>query len=202
MPEGAGQAVRPTSERVRQTLFDVLRTDATLGDLAVGLRPLAVLDLFAGSGALGLEALSRGAASVVFVEHSRAACQVIRQNVTTCGFDDRATVRCADWLEILKERGVSAAAKRELEAAVAAPADSDVSCPTGRFDLILCDPPYDSVTPQICADAIAAARVLSRHGLLVIESRAGGAIDAPVGLCVRRRLRAGDTELTLMCPTT
>src|SRR6185436_10638412 len=78
----AGHATRPTSERVREALF------AILGDV----EGLAVLDLFAGSGALGLEALSRGAARVVFVEGARAALVALRQNVEALDVKPRARV--------------------------------------------------------------------------------------------------------------
>lgn len=105
------QAVtRPTMDRTRQALFSML------GDIVVGAR---VLDLFAGSGALGLEALSRGAAHAVFVEHHRAAAQVIRENLARTRLQG-GEVRQGDvfrTLRLLSEQGA-------------------------RFDLVLADPPY------------------------------------------------------------
>jgi 16S rRNA (guanine966-N2)-methyltransferase len=108
-----GRATRPTSDRVREATFNAL---ASL-DL---LRDARVLDLFAGSGALGIEALSRGAAHCTFVEQARPAVAVIRRNLQALDLDDRATVVGMD-----AERYVASAA-----------AD-------GRtFDLVLADPPY------------------------------------------------------------
>jgi len=104
-----GRATRPTSDRVREALFNALGSM----DVLVGAR---VADLFAGSGALGIEALSRGAAHVTFVESDRAAVEVIRRNLELCGFADRARVRLD-------------AVEREV--------------PTlGPLDLVLADPPY------------------------------------------------------------
>ncbi|MDY7101661.1 MAG: 16S rRNA (guanine(966)-N(2))-methyltransferase RsmD [Actinomycetota bacterium] len=105
----AGRQVRPTSERVREALFNAL---GSMG----GVDGLTVLDVFAGSGALGIEALSRGAASATFVERDRAALGAVRDNLRTCGFADRATVVAGD--------------------ATSHPVVEQ------RADLVLCDPPY------------------------------------------------------------
>lgn len=106
-PEGPG--VRPTSDRVREAVFNSLFS-------AGGVGGSTVLDLFAGSGAMGLEALSRGAESVTFVESAPAALEVLRDNVAILGFADRSSVVPADAL-------------RYLEA-------------PRRFDLVILDPPY------------------------------------------------------------
>jgi 16S rRNA (guanine966-N2)-methyltransferase len=106
----AGTTTRPTSDRVREAIFDVL------GSL-VDLEGMTVLDLFAGSGAMGIEAISRGAASAVFVEEGPAAVGAIRANLATLGIDDQAKVLREDALRFV-----------------------------GRphaFDLALCDPPYE-----------------------------------------------------------
>lgn len=108
-----GHGTRPTSDRVREAIFNSLHS----GDLVVD---AAVLDLFAGSGALGIEALSRGAAHATFVESDRAALATLRANIQRCGLTDRATV-------------VASSAERFL----------DRSAVVGRpFDLALLDPPY------------------------------------------------------------
>ena len=105
-----GEATRPTSDRVRESIFDVL------GSL-VDLEGTDVVDLFAGSGALGIEALSRGAASVTFVDSSLAAVRAVEANVTGTGLDPAQTrVVRADVLVWLEQ--------------------------PHRFDLALCDPPY------------------------------------------------------------
>lgn len=104
-----GRSTRPTSDRVREAVFN------SLGSLGVVV-DATVLDLFAGSGALGLEALSRGAAHATFVDHDPAALAVVRANVDALGFGDRCAVVRADALDHL------------------ARAD--------EVDLALCDPPY------------------------------------------------------------
>ena len=106
-----GKEVRPTSDKVRQALFNILGARVT---------DAAVLDLFAGSGSLGLEALSRGAARATFVETGRRALEVIRRNVETLACEGRVTVRRIDLL-------ASPAPLRELD---------------GPFDVVFIDPPY------------------------------------------------------------
>ncbi len=107
----AGTEVRPTGDRVREAVFNALGSmDALHG--------ARVLDLFAGSGALGIEALSRGAAHATFVDSSRASLDAVRANLATCGVEDRATVVRAEALAWARSQ-------------------------TGAFDLALLDPPYD-----------------------------------------------------------
>lgn len=114
-PEGA--ETRPTSDRVREATFNAL------GSLGV-ITGARVLDLFAGSGAMGIEALSRGAAHATFVERDRAALRAISENLRRTGFDAQATVIAGD-------------AYSFAAAAAAAPeADSD------SYDIAICDPPY------------------------------------------------------------
>jgi 16S rRNA (guanine966-N2)-methyltransferase len=105
----SGMRTRPTADRVREALFSIL------GDLD-GLR---VLDCYAGSGALGLEALSRGAAAAVFVESGREACEVIGKNASGLGLSERCTL-----------------IRRELERS------ANALSAAGPFDLILADPPW------------------------------------------------------------
>ncbi len=110
------RSVRPTSDRVRESIFDILGSQG-------GVEGLRVVDLFCGSGALGLEALSRGAASATFVDHDADALAAVRQNLHAVGLDGETVVlvraTLPEWL-----RGTSADA-------------------TASFDLALCDPPYD-----------------------------------------------------------
>jgi len=117
-PEALG--TRPTADRVREALFSHL--EARLG----GLEGLRVLDAFAGTGALGLEALSRGAAHCVFVETDPAALTVLRANIGHCGADSRATVRRGNAFVL---------------AARLATADP--------FDLVLLDPPYRTPAEEV-----------------------------------------------------
>ena len=107
----SGRAIRPTSDKVREALFNIL------GPRVTG---AAVLDLFAGSGSLGLEALSRGAERATFVEKNRRALAVIRENVEKLGFEDRTRLESFDVLS-------SPARLGELD---------------GPFDIVFLDPPY------------------------------------------------------------
>ncbi len=159
-------SARPTTDRVREALFNVL---ASRRDFA----GLQVLDLYAGSGALGLEALSRGAASVLFVESDRRAADVISRNVAAVGLPG-ATVR----------RG-------SVSAVLAAGAPQ----PAG---LVLADPPYD--VPAAEVEAVVAS--LHSNGwvrpgsLVVIERRASEpALAWPAGWQVWPPRRYGDTRL-------
>jgi 16S rRNA (guanine966-N2)-methyltransferase len=107
-PRGAG--TRPTADRVREAIFNVLTS-------VIDVTGISVVDLFAGSGAMGIEALSRGAASVVFVDQSPDAVRVIRDNVTATGFD-------LDAVQVVRAEVVSWLDRPH------------------HFDLALCDPPY------------------------------------------------------------
>ncbi|HYZ24102.1 MAG TPA: 16S rRNA (guanine(966)-N(2))-methyltransferase RsmD [Rhodopila sp.] len=97
-----GQGTRPTADRVRQALFDML-IHAPWGGRQV-LDGAVVLDVFAGTGALGLEALSRGAASAYFIENDSAALRVLRANVTACGAAKQVTILAADVLTLAPAR--------------------------------------------------------------------------------------------------
>ncbi len=108
-----GDTTRPTSDRVREAIFNALWSRGAVDGADV-------LDLFAGSGALGIEALSRGASHATFVDPDRAARQVVRRNLEACGFLDRAQIVAAPADRYLATRGADA----------------------GRFDLAFCDPPY------------------------------------------------------------
>ncbi|ASX01613.1 16S rRNA (guanine(966)-N(2))-methyltransferase RsmD [Mycobacterium intracellulare] len=162
------RGTRPTTDRVRESLFNILTARREL-------RGLAVLDLYAGSGALGLEALSRGAASALFVESDPRTASVIARNIDTLGLPG-ATLR----------RGAVAAV---LSAGTAAP-----------VDLVLADPPYDVAAAEV--EAVLAA--LIAHGwvregaVAVVERAAGGApLSWPPGWSVWPQRVYGDTRLEL-----
>ena len=126
------EGLRPTSDRLRETLFNIL---------APHVQNARVLDGYAGTGALGIEALSRGAASAVFVESDRRAAAIITRNLETCGM--KASVTGAPFLD---------AARRFAHE---------------RFDLVLLDPPYDS--PELLEAVRAGLGILSDDGVLVLE---------------------------------
>lgn len=166
-----GLHTRPTAERVRQALFNIL------GEIEAG---CTVWDLYAGSGALGIEALSRGAGQAVFVDSDPAACRVLRQNLVTLGLSSRARV-------------VEAALVRFL---------GGTSFPAEPADLIFADPPYASGELPRLLDWLSAhaAECLTRHGRVVIETDLRNVGDCEVGaqrgvlICTDSR-RYGDTVL-------
>jgi 16S rRNA (guanine(966)-N(2))-methyltransferase RsmD len=165
----AGGVTRPTSGLVRGALFDMLAHRGWLTDARV-------LELFAGSGALGIEALSRGARTAVFVESAPAAIRALRTNLALSGCADRAEV-----LPVSLARGLRALARQ------------------GRvFDGVLADPPYGAGWPRRTLDAVVAAGVLAPGGWMAIEHRVDEAAEPAAGLTVVRRRRHGNTMLTVL----
>jgi 16S rRNA (guanine966-N2)-methyltransferase len=152
-----GSETRPTSDRVRESAFNLIGP----------VDGAEVLDLFAGSGAMGLEALSRGAARATFVESSREACRVINANLDKLGL--RATVLCQD-------------------------ASRAVAQERGTFDLVLCDPPYGTVPGTLLRDL---ARLVRDDGLLVWESASREPAPEVPGLEERTSRTYGSARLTL-----
>jgi 16S rRNA (guanine966-N2)-methyltransferase len=152
-----GSATRPTTDRVREAIFNAL--------WARGLpEGTPVADLFAGSGALGVEALSRGATHATFVDRDRAAVQAIRRNVETCGFTGRAEI-------------VPGPVERWLDAL-------DTLDAPARFGVAFCDPPYAfAAWPDLLARLPA--------DLVVVES--GGPVALPAGWGLAREARYGGT---------
>lgn len=164
VPRGA---VRPTAERVREALFSMLAHRAALE----GAR---VLDLFAGSGALGLEALSRGAASAVFVERMRAVARVLEENIAALGLGPRSRV-----------------VQRDAESALQGLAASGE-----RFDLCFVDPPYASALARPALALLAEGGLLSSRALVVAESDRRHAPGPIAGLALALERRYGDTLIS------
>lgn len=164
-----GQTTRPTADRVREALFSILGSE---GVFDAGEAGPAVLDLYAGSGALAFEALSRGATRAVLVEHARDALAAIRANAKSLEADVRV---------------------------VAAKVESAVEgLRAETFDLVLVDPPYVEVTrPKFAAPLAVVATTLRPGGMLVLEHAAADGAPAIPGLDVDRTRRYGDTALTL-----
>ncbi len=160
----AGSVTRPTADRVREAVFDVL------GSL-VSLEDASVLDLFAGSGAMGIEALSRGAGRAVFVDQDPRALATVRANLASLGLLDRAVVVRAEVVRWLHGRRPVA---------------------SGPFDLALCDPPYAFEDWE---------ELLSRlhAGLAVLES--SRPLPVPGRWQVVRSKRYGGTLVTVVRPS-
>lgn len=161
-----GATTRPTADRVREATFNALHS---LGAVE-GAR---VLDAFAGSGALGIEALSRGADHATFVDVDPAARQVVVDNLASTGLSASATVRGGDVVALL------------------------AATPARSFDLVLCDPPYG--TGQWGDLAPAVARVLADDGVAVFES--DRELDLGDDLGVLRSRRYGGTVVTFASST-
>ncbi len=160
-----GAAVRPTTDSVKELIFDVLGKAVVHG---------RVLDLYAGTGALGIEALSRGAARAVFVENSRAALRAIQENLKKAGFEDRAEI-----LRLSALHGVKMLANLNE-----------------RFDIILADPPYRAGLAEKTLVAVENADLVAPGGWVVLEQRvdsSAGAVQIRYGLHTRKR--RGDTEI-------
>ncbi len=133
---------RPTLGRVKRSLFDIL---------APRLEGARFLDVFAGSGAVGIEALSRGAAWAVFIEAQPRSAALIRQNLARCGFSDKAAVLCAE-----AERGLARLGRRGE-----------------AFDLLFLDPPYEESSARLRAlEKIAENPALLLPGAIIIAERA------------------------------
>ena len=157
-----GDGTRPTPDRLRETLFNVL---------APRVEGARVLDVFAGTGALGFEALSRGAAHVAFVDSDRRATTAIARTADAWGVEADYTIHAGDAVEWLRRLAHGP-----------------------RFDLILLDPPYS--LPQLRDALDAAAGCLSGHGVLVLERATRREPDDVESLERVRDLRAGDSTLT------
>ena len=166
----AGAHLRPTTDRVRESLFNVLM-GGKYGDAISDAR---VLDLFAGTGALGLEALSRGAESVTFVDDGRKAQQLISQNIKICKCSAETTLVRAD--------------------ATRLPTNS-----SDPFDLIFLDPPYAKMMGEKAIDAALEGGWVAPRALIVWEDSAP--ITPPAALTLLDSRKYGDTKINFLEPT-
>ena len=134
--EPTNMDIRPTTDQVKEALFNILQWD---------IEGRRVLDLFAGTGQLGIEALSRGAASCLFLDESKQAIDIIKENVERCGFTANARILRTDSLGYLRSGE--------------------------RFDLILMDPPYGKGLEQKALELIEEFDILAPGGIMSIETR-------------------------------
>ena len=161
----AGSAIRPTTDRVKEAVFDILQ---------FSLAGARMLDLFAGTGQMGIEAISRGAASCTFVEQSKKAAALIGANVRRAGFERQAEIYSGDVFRFLAGRGQA------------------------EYDLVYADPPYRQVDYQRLLQGIVAGLTLSDGARILLESERG--VPLPDGwgpFRIKKRYRYGKTAISL-----
>lgn len=157
--------MRPTSDRLRETLFNILSNRV---------QESRFLDLCAGSGAVGIEALSRGARHLVLIEQSRRACAVIEANLRELSISCEATLICRDALVALKQ----------------------LAAESEPFDLIFFDPPYASGLYGTVMDQLAKTTLLSDEGIVIVEYRAKTPPPDECGRLTKfRELKQGESAL-------
>lgn len=160
-------SLRPTSSKVREALFDILRND---------IKDSAFLDLYAGTGAVGFEALSRGASRTCFVEADRAAAKEISQYIDKMGLHERTEIFAGTADRFLKRTEVA-----EM-----------------TFDIIFADPPYVSDEIEEILPLIDTGDIIKAEGCLIVEHHAKKTIDVPCKNLRRiKNYKYGDTMLTL-----
>lgn len=159
-----GLDTRPTTDRVKEGLFNIIQFDVE------GRR---VLDLFAGTGQLGIEALSRGACRCDFVDQALAAVKVVRENLRSCGLERQAAVYQRDFLDFLKGT-------------------------QEKYDLVFLDPPYASGDLERALEYIAEIDIVSRNGIIICESPADKVLpELPQPYRKGREYRYGKIKITV-----
>ena len=161
--EPADNAVRPTTDKVKESIFNIIQFD---------IEGREALDLFAGTGQLGIEALSRGAKSVLFADFSPEHVRLVQENLERAGVKTGAQVVRADAIDLLK-RG-------------------------RRFDLVFLDPPYGSDLLERALEAIFKFDILKDNGIIVCESQTDKALPEPAAPYAKyREYRYGKIKITL-----
>ena len=160
-----GMETRPTTDRVKEGVFNALQFD---------IEGRRVLDLFAGTGQMGIECLSRGAAAAVFVERRKDAFELVKKNLALTNLQDRATVINGDARDFVVRTGE-------------------------RFDLVFLDPPYASGLLEQALERLAAPGfdILAPYGIIVAEHPADRRLDVPAGCRLRKTYRYGKIAVTL-----
>lgn len=165
----AGQDTRPTTDRTREALFSMLTSRLDFDNLRV-------LDLFAGTGALGLEALSRGAEFCLFVETQAPARAAIRDNVETCNATGHSKIFRRDATDLGPCTG------------------------GGTYDLVFADPPYQQGLGEQALGALLKGAWLAPSALIVVEEDKRASFKTPAGFAELDRRKKGDTELIFCTP--
>ena len=167
-----GQHLRPTSDRVREALFSIISPRLSGSNF---------LDLYAGTGAVGIEALSRGAQKVIFVESHKDSLHILKENVQLCGVQDQSIIieqTTGAWLKRWDEQNIH-----------------------NTFNIIFADPPYDDSLEDALFSHVSINRILDPEGLLVIEHSSKTIITPMTSphLIPQHSYRYGDTTLTIFC---
>ena len=163
LKELPGLETRPTTDKVKESVFNIVQFD---------IEGRQVLDLFAGTGQMGIEALSRGAASCDFVDHDKTAQSVARKNIDACRVSDRARLTGGDFGAFVSR------------------------CAKGQYDLIFLDPPYGGKILKEALSAIERFDILSETGIIVCESAAEDTVET--GLRKGREYRYGAIKITIV----
>jgi len=161
----SNRKIRPTSSKVRESVFNILTPYV---------KNAMFLDLFAGSGAVGIEALSRGASFAVFVESSSRCLSILKVNLELCGFSDRAEIYPADVMSFL----------------------STHKQPTPGYDIVFVDPPYRYREWEGLLSKIIYGGIISNSGLLIVEHSSRIALPL-IGKGPHKVYRYGDTALSV-----
>lgn len=167
-------SVRPSSAKVRGSIFNILESLRLKQGLSKDFSGSTCLDLFAGSGALGFEAMSRGAERAVFVEKSRENAKIIEQNAAELGCSDRIVVYCM-------------------------PADAAIEKIKGKgdFHLVLADPPYDYAHLQKLVQGIALPGMLVNAGIFVLEHAPKSKVEPEIGLKLHSERLLGPASISV-----
>lgn len=160
--------VRPTSDRVKESLFNII------GTKIVGTH---VLDLFAGTGNLGLEAWSRGAAKIVFIDESQASLQLVRSNIAKAKAEKETTVIKGNAVKVI----------------------ADLAAREERFDFIFCDPPYNKGLPAQIIEQVAKYDIVVSGGYLIVEHSQHEILsELPIKLEIIRSEKYGETLISFL----
>ena len=160
--------VRPTTDRVKESMFNIIQD---------WVYDSQVLDLFAGSGALGIEALSRGASQAVFCDNSLDSIKIIKSNIEKARVVDRSQIVRGDFKRCLR----------------------DMEAKNQSFDMIFVDPPYYEGLFEEVLDTIRSCKILKKDGIVIVEHDAKRPIGQVEGLEVYKEKKYGITMLTFYC---
>ncbi len=157
-----GMDIRPTTDRVKESVFNIIQFD---------LQDCKFLDLFAGSGQIGLEALSRGARHTVFTDKNRKSVQILKENIAHCGFGTESRVVFMDAFNFIKETNE-------------------------KFDIIYLDPPFEqNIIPKILP---LVAEKLNKNGLIICECTSMEILPTQIdNLCLKKEYKYGKIKITV-----